>query len=95
MTLLIIKLIYGIAITQLWIHSTPAILFKRLLGFKAEEHYGDIKQFINEMIYCAQCSGFWIGLILYFTPLNIIINAIGMAAIISTLAELVSRKLEE
>lgn len=95
MELLLIKLIYGIAITQLWIHSTPAILFKRLLGFKAEEHYGQIKQFFNEMIYCAQCSGFWIGLILYFTPLNIVLNTIGIASIISTIAELVSRKLEQ
>jgi hypothetical protein len=50
----------------LWIYSEPMILLKRYFGFKEEnfQTMGKIKRFFHKLIYCSQCSSFWIALIL-------------------------------
>lgn len=66
-------------LTNLWVHSGPMI-YLRMKLFGAKDRW-----WIN-LMECAMCSGFWIGLILTFGNLY-------LACIISILAELISKKL--
>ena len=60
-----LNIFIGVMITTMWINAKPMILLKRLFGFKEEEEYGQLKSFIRELIYCALCSGFWIGFLVH------------------------------
>ena len=92
---LILKLIYSIAITILFINAEPMILLKNKLGFKEDGIYDPLKNFINGLIWCALCSGFWIGILITCMSLNMFIHVIGLASIASILSEIVNRKLNE
>lgn len=86
---LIIKLIYAVFITQMWISSTPTIMLRKYLGIDEDAIYKSaIKNFFVELFNCAVCSGFWIAIILLTLPLNYFIHAIGIASISAILAEL-------
>lgn len=78
------QIIALICITILWITAEPAVRLKRIL-FKEEnyEKYTDWVQFIHRILYCAECSGFWIGFI--FT------HSIWQAAIVAIGSELIYR----
>lgn len=78
----------------LFVVAEPMIIVKRLLGFK-EENIGKqlyknnwvnvSKDFITKLLYCCQCSGFWITFIMTHDPVQ--------AAIVSFFAELLGRKI--
>lgn len=71
--------ILGLAsITNLLVHSEPTM---RLRNFLLRNHSG----FFRRLLECALCTGFWIGLAFTFN--------IYLAAIISVVAEFISRKL--
>ena len=72
-------------VTHLFVVAEPMILIKRKLGFKEEDIKGinKTKDFFVKMIYCNLCSGFWIGLLFTFNPLE--------AVIISVMAELIHK----
>ena len=84
----IYQLIWVSCLTILFINAEPIILFKRWLGFREEDICGvyPVKDFFTKLLYCAMCSGFWIGLI--FT-LNL-----PQAFIISILSELIDKKIK-
>jgi hypothetical protein len=76
-------------ITILFVMAEPMILLKRWFGFK-EELYDDMNAFkrvIHKLITCCMCSGFWCGI--FFT------QSIYIAAIVSILAELIFRQLNQ
>jgi hypothetical protein len=52
-------------LTYLWINAEPAIILKRMAGFKEEDYvkYSLTKKYAHKLIYCALCSGFWIGIL--------------------------------
>lgn len=71
--------ILGLAsITNLLVHSEPTMRFR---NFLLRNHRG----FFRRLLECALCTGFWIGLAFTFN--------IYLAAIISIVAEFISRKL--
>lgn len=93
---LILKTIYAIAITQMWIGSTPLIIFKEWIGFVKDEVYNSkFKNFLNELIYCSVCSGFWITMTLLLIPMNDFIHVVGIASIAAILSELLTRYLNK
>jgi hypothetical protein len=77
------------ALTFLFIHAEPSILFKRFSGFKEENYneYSNAKRMIYRLITCSLCSGFWIGLLFTFS--------IQQAAIISLTAEIIDRLMKK
>lgn len=86
---IIIKLIYAVFITQMWISSTPTIMLRKYLGLDEEAIYNSaIKNFFVELFNCALCTGFWIAIILLTLPLNNFIHAVGIASVSAILSEL-------
>lgn len=48
----------------LFINAEPMILIKRWMGFKEEEMgKNPLRDFFTKLLYCEQCSGFWIALV--------------------------------
>mgnify|MGYP001458544923 CR=1 FL=1 len=91
---LIIKLVYAIFITQLWISSTPMIMLRNYFGLGEDALWSSkFRNFLVELANCALCSGFWIAIILLSLPLNYFIHFIGTASIASVLSELLFKNL--
>ena len=84
---MILEIIGLSCIGVLSVVAGPIIKFKRFIGFKEEDSlkFGAVKSFINELINCAMCMSFWIGLI--YT------HNLMLAAIVSILAEIIYKKL--
>lgn len=80
------------AITALWINSLPTIELRSLLGFRKKNRNWFLV-YMTEMLNCAMCSGFWIGLATAiakgFTGLDVFL----IAALTSVVAELLDRKI--
>lgn len=73
-------------LSVLFVVAEPSILIKRWLGFKEEEMgKSKVKDFFTKLLYCAMCSGTWIGLILTMD--------ISKAVIIGIVSELIYKKI--
>lgn len=77
-----------ICVSVLFQAAEPILLIKRL-AFKEEEYdtYSKEKRFIHRGLYCALCSGFWIGFIFTLDPIA--------ASIVSIGSELLWKKIKE
>lgn len=85
--LIIFNIIWIACVSVLFVVAEPMIMAKRGLGFK-EELIGrgnPLRDKITKLLYCALCSGFWIGLA--FT------QDVRYAAIISILSEMIHKKI--
>lgn len=74
-------------ITNLWIESAPTIRLRMWLITKLKSFW------LEKLITCAMCSGFWIGLIC-----NLVVYgnfSISIAALTSIVAELINQKLNK
>jgi hypothetical protein len=89
----IIKIIYAIFITQIWINSSLFLMIKDKLNLKSDDYTSAFKDFFVELLTCAMCSGFWIGAIILTIPLNDVVHFLGVASIVAIISEFVSRKL--
>lgn len=78
--MLLFNLFLSVGITMMWIYSTPMIKLKRLLGLKQEGEYTGLREFLNEMVHCPLCSGFWIAMISIAVPLNPVLVALGLCS---------------
>lgn len=83
----IYNIIWMSCLSVLFVVAEPIIMMKRNLGFREEDICGvqPVRDFFTKLLYCAMCSGFWIGLILSFDPQK--------AVIVSILSELIYRKI--
>lgn len=80
---MLIEIIGAAALTNLWIHSEPT----NILRHQVYKHKDKDNLWHWRLINCALCTGFWLGLLLTFN--------LYQAAIISVVAELISKKLTE
>ena len=59
---LLYSVIWVSCLTLLFVNAEPMILIKRWMGFKEEEMgKNPLRDFFTKLLYCEQCSGFWIG----------------------------------
>lgn len=94
MTSTIILTIIGLScFTNIFIEATPMRILKEKTNLSEKKSTNTtIHNLIIELLDCALCLGFWVG-VLYFSACTSLIETIIYASIVSVLAEFINRKL--